>query len=142
MQGDWVLVHVGFAMSKISEEQALDQLRTLSMLGEDAGRAGRSARIRATESARPMRNAGCGERTLRLAAMKYVDEFREAGVISKAAEEIRRLADPRAAVPVHGSVRRPHARHLSFRAERSSAAEYRADSWSWLPGLRAADGTH
>jgi hydrogenase expression/formation protein HypC len=34
--GDWVLVHVGFAMSKISEEQALDQLRMLSMLGEDA----------------------------------------------------------------------------------------------------------
>jgi hydrogenase expression/formation protein HypC len=33
--GDWVLVHVGFAMSKISEEQALDQLRTLSMLGQD-----------------------------------------------------------------------------------------------------------
>jgi hydrogenase expression/formation protein HypD len=26
--------------------------------------------------------------------MKYVDEFREAGVIRKAAEEIRRLADP------------------------------------------------
>ena len=34
--GDWVLVHVGFAMSKISEEQARDQLQTLSMLGEDA----------------------------------------------------------------------------------------------------------
>ena len=33
--GDWVLVHVGFAMSKISEEQALDQLRTLSMMGEE-----------------------------------------------------------------------------------------------------------
>ncbi|HEX4227935.1 MAG TPA: HypC/HybG/HupF family hydrogenase formation chaperone [Bryobacteraceae bacterium] len=33
--GDWVLVHVGFAMSKISEEQALDQLRMLSMMGED-----------------------------------------------------------------------------------------------------------
>ena len=33
--GDWVLVHVGFAMSRISEEQALDQIRTLSMLGED-----------------------------------------------------------------------------------------------------------
>jgi len=32
--GDWVLVHVGFAMSKISEEQALDQLQTLAMLGE------------------------------------------------------------------------------------------------------------
>ena len=32
--GDYVLVHVGFAMSKISEEQALDQIRTLTMLGE------------------------------------------------------------------------------------------------------------
>ncbi len=32
--GDWVLVHVGFAMSKISEEQALDQIQLLTMLGE------------------------------------------------------------------------------------------------------------
>lgn len=32
--GDWVLIHVGFAMSKISEEDALDQMRTLEMLGE------------------------------------------------------------------------------------------------------------
>src|ERR1700692_2460599 len=32
--GDWVLIHVGFAMSKISEEDAIDQMRTLTMLGE------------------------------------------------------------------------------------------------------------
>jgi hydrogenase expression/formation protein HypC len=32
--GDWVLIHVGFAMSKISETDAIDQLRTLEMLGE------------------------------------------------------------------------------------------------------------
>jgi hydrogenase expression/formation protein HypC len=32
--GDWVLIHVGFAMSKISEEEALDQMQTLQMLGE------------------------------------------------------------------------------------------------------------
>jgi hydrogenase expression/formation protein HypC len=32
--GDWVLIHVGFAMSKISEEEALDQVHTLQMLGE------------------------------------------------------------------------------------------------------------
>jgi len=32
--GDWVLVHVGFAMSKISEQDANDQMRTLRMLGE------------------------------------------------------------------------------------------------------------
>lgn len=32
--GDWVLIHVGFALSRISEEDALDQLRTLTLLGE------------------------------------------------------------------------------------------------------------
>jgi hydrogenase expression/formation protein HypC len=32
--GDWVLIHVGFAMSKISETDAFDQIRTLEMLGE------------------------------------------------------------------------------------------------------------
>src|ERR1700723_3670386 len=34
VQGDWVLIHVGFAMSRISEEDALDQMRTLRALGE------------------------------------------------------------------------------------------------------------
>jgi hydrogenase expression/formation protein HypC len=34
VQGDWVLIHVGFAMSKISEVDALDQLRMLTDLGE------------------------------------------------------------------------------------------------------------
>ena len=33
--GDWVLIHVGFAMSRISAEQAADQLRLLRVLGED-----------------------------------------------------------------------------------------------------------
>lgn len=33
--GDWVLIHVGFAMSKISEREALDQMETLRMLGEE-----------------------------------------------------------------------------------------------------------
>jgi hydrogenase expression/formation protein HypC len=32
--GDWVLIHVGFAMSKISEQDAQDQMQTLRMLGE------------------------------------------------------------------------------------------------------------
>jgi hydrogenase expression/formation protein HypC len=32
--GDWVLIHVGFALSKISEADAADQMRTLTMLGE------------------------------------------------------------------------------------------------------------
>jgi hydrogenase expression/formation protein HypC len=32
--GDWVLIHVGFAMSKISESDAAEQMHLLSMLGE------------------------------------------------------------------------------------------------------------
>jgi len=35
VSGDWVLIHVGFAMSKISEQDALDQMQTLRILGED-----------------------------------------------------------------------------------------------------------
>jgi hydrogenase expression/formation protein HypC len=34
--GEWVLIHVGFAMNRISAEQAAEQLRLLAMLGEDA----------------------------------------------------------------------------------------------------------
>jgi hydrogenase expression/formation protein HypC len=33
--GDWVLIHVGFAMSRISEHEAADQMRMLAVLGED-----------------------------------------------------------------------------------------------------------
>jgi len=33
--GDWVLIHVGFAMSRISEAGAREQMRMLAMLGED-----------------------------------------------------------------------------------------------------------
>ena len=32
--GDWVLIHVGFALSKISEQDSLEQMRTLEVLGE------------------------------------------------------------------------------------------------------------
>jgi len=33
--GEWVLIHVGFAMTRISPEHAEEQLRLLAMLGED-----------------------------------------------------------------------------------------------------------
>src|SRR5271163_1430380 len=32
--GEWVLIHVGFAMSKISERDAEEQMRLLTALGE------------------------------------------------------------------------------------------------------------
>ncbi len=34
--GDWILIHVGFALSKIGEAEAHDQLRMLRAMGEDA----------------------------------------------------------------------------------------------------------
>jgi hydrogenase expression/formation protein HypC len=33
--GDWVLIHVGFAMSKISEQDAAEQMQLLTILGEN-----------------------------------------------------------------------------------------------------------
>ena len=33
--GEWVLIHVGFAMSRISAHEASEQMRVLAMLGED-----------------------------------------------------------------------------------------------------------
>ncbi len=32
--GDWVLIHVGFAMTRISEQDAAEQMQLLRMLGE------------------------------------------------------------------------------------------------------------
>lgn len=32
--GDWVLIHVGFAMTRISERDAIEQMDLLRMLGE------------------------------------------------------------------------------------------------------------
>jgi len=32
--GDWVLIHVGFAMNKIGEEQAKEPMRMIAILGE------------------------------------------------------------------------------------------------------------
>lgn len=34
--GDWVLIHVGFAMSKIGEKEAREQLELLASFGEAA----------------------------------------------------------------------------------------------------------
>ena len=33
--GDWVLIHVGFAISQVDEEEALATLRMLERMGED-----------------------------------------------------------------------------------------------------------
>jgi hydrogenase expression/formation protein HypC len=32
--GDWVLIHVGFAMSKVNEQEAAEALQMLEMMGQ------------------------------------------------------------------------------------------------------------
>ena len=109
--GDWVLIHVGFAMSKISEADAREQMETLSMLGESDG--GRRRGERATASATTTTGGGTNEVRRRI-PRRRADR---AGA--------RRDPPPRrsgAPLPHHGSVRRAHARDLPVRPEGRAAA--------------------
>ena len=77
--GDWVLIHVGFAMSKISEEGARPACRCCACW----------AKMQAAME----EVSGYAARRIDI-AMKFVDEFRDPGDHRETAEEIRRLADP------------------------------------------------
>ena len=83
--GDWVLIHVGFAMNKIGEAQAREQMRMLALLGEDE--------VALEEFNGILDRSGISTED-RETPMKYVDEFRDPHLITKAADEIRRLAEP------------------------------------------------
>ena len=51
--GDWVLIHVGFAMSKIDEEEARLALASLQMMGEPTPMRWRHSCRRGSEHAGP-----------------------------------------------------------------------------------------
>jgi hydrogenase expression/formation protein HypC len=55
--GDWVLIHVGFAMSKISEQDAAEQMQLLTILGEGEA-AMDEVRAYGLEEAAEFRSAG------------------------------------------------------------------------------------
>ena len=105
--GDWVLIHVGFALSKISEAQAQDQQRMLRSDGrgelpiEEVGGYTFDGR-------RP------GERTAYEIRRRVPRPASSSGV----GEEIARRVAPAPALPDHGSVRWAYARDLPVRAER------------------------
>ena len=72
--GDWVLIHVGFAMSKIDESEAHETMRSLRTMGdvfvrETAGGPARKVR-RAGESERPGRFGGRSSRKSRRGCRK------------------------------------------------------------------------
>jgi hydrogenase expression/formation protein HypC len=51
--GDWVLIHVGFALSKIREEDAYEQMRMLAALGESEAAAAEVRGYSADEAEAP-----------------------------------------------------------------------------------------
>src|SRR5262249_54727063 len=105
--GEWVLIHVGFAMSRISAEHAEEQLRLIAALGEDAQAL---EEIRGYGFARDT-GGEPGEGT---------HEVRRP-VPRPAADSSGERTDPAsgrpgAALPDHGGLRRAHARDLPLRA--------------------------
>src|ERR671932_86029 len=55
-EGDWVLIHVGFAMSKVDEDEAHATLALLQQMGEATSRSWRTSR-RASSNERLRRRA-------------------------------------------------------------------------------------
>ncbi len=126
--GDWVLVHVGFAMAKIDETEALLTLASC----QEARR--RPTPTRSKRSTRPQSS----ER-------EPADEVRRRiprpGRGARAARpSIDRAGEPGRPLQVHGGVRRAHAHHLPARHRAPAARRRRAGARPRLPGLRDPDG--
>ena len=90
--GDYVIVHVGYALQKVDPEEARKTLELFAGLAAVGGR-----------------------------GVKYVDEFRDGALARKIAARIAAIADPVAHLPFHGVLRRPHARHLALRRDGPAA---------------------
>ena len=94
--GDYVIVHVGFAISRMDEAEAQEIFTYL----EEIGRAGKRGWL--------------------AASMKYIDEYRDAEGRQAAGRGHR--PDHHAAVDHHGGLRRPDPCHRPLRHGRAAAA--------------------
>ena len=92
--GDYVIVHVGYALQKVDPEEAA---KTLALF----------AGLAAAEERR----------------VKYVDEFRDGELAKTIAARIAERRRHRPHLPLHGVLRRPHARHLALRREGPAAGQ-------------------
>ncbi len=106
--GDWVLIHVGFAMSKISEAGAAEQMRLLAMLGEDAA------------AMEEIEGYDFGQTAGEVGVMKYVDEYPRSAPHPAGGRRDPPPGEPRPPLPDHGGLRRPHPRHLPLRPRPTS----------------------
>ena len=81
--GDWVLIHVGFAMSKIDEEEAAAGARVAADDGRDVHRRGRRVDDLAVDHDRSRRDDE---------PMKFVDEYRDPAAARRLVARITDLA--------------------------------------------------
>jgi hydrogenase expression/formation protein HypC len=132
--GDYVLIHVGYALNKISEEEAqrtLEIIAEMGLLEETEVSLDAEPRIRRKHRGDP------GE-----ASMKYIDEFRDQRLARRLAETIAAEAHPGRDSIADGVLRRPYPRDLPLRRAAPDAAESALHPRPRLSGLRAADGPH
>ena len=120
--GDYTIVHVGFAITKLDEESALETLQMFTDLGllDELG----------------------GERRCRhgRSDVKYLDEFNDPALARALLDEID--ARRHQAVGDHGGLRRPDALDHPQRHRPAAARQRRADPRARLPGVRHAAGDH
>ena len=124
--GDWVLIHVGFAMSKIDEEEA----RLALGLAPDARR-GLRRRGRG-----PVRHRRPSEPAAGSAGRHEVRRRVPGPGGGPPARRPHHRAGRRRPLQVHGGVRRPHPHHLPPRHRARPARP--ASSWSTAPAARCA----
>jgi hydrogenase expression/formation protein HypC len=106
--GDWVLIHVGFAMSKIDEEEAALALASLQLMGqayddelENFQRSGH-------------RHRHCQRAQHLGGSMRFVDEYRDPTAARALVAQITELAGDET-LQIHGSVRGSHPHDLPAR---------------------------
>ena len=103
--GDYVIVHVGFAISRVDEEEALKTLEILATMGDlvsqelatmgpgmeraDRGLGRRNARVRGVR--RAGRSLCRARRSPPVASVKYLDEYRDPVLAKKLVAEIHRV---------------------------------------------------
>ena len=113
--GDYLLIHVGYALARLDPEEAA---LTLAMMRE-------AGATMALEDGRG-------------AAMKHIDEYRNGALARDIAARIAQDAVPGRHYQFMEFCGRPHPRHFALRHRRSAASQRPAGTWPRLPGLRVA----
>ena len=131
--GDYTIVHVGFALTKLDEKSALETLELMRGVGLLEQEFAPDAEMSADGTEPGRRVPADGRR-----AVKYLDEFCDPELAPRLLDEIRRHRHP--ALGDHGGLRRADPHDHPQRHRPAPARRRRADPRSRLPGLRDPAG--